>query len=37
LLLPVSLKFLPAYVQALHALILIGVGACLYKNTSRKL
>ncbi len=37
LLIPVSLKFLPTYIQAFHALILLGVGACIYKNTSRKL
>ena len=36
-LIPVSLKLLPTYLQALHALVLLGIGACLYKNTSRKL
>ena len=35
-LIPVSLKFLPTYMQAVHALILLCISACLYKNTSRK-
>lgn len=37
LLIPVSLRFFPTYVQALHAMILLAVSVCLYKNTSRKL
>ena len=36
-LIPVSLRFLPTYLQALHALILLGLGASLYNNTRRKL
>ena len=36
-LLPLSLKYLPTYIQAFHALILLAISTCLYKNTSRKL
>ena len=36
-LIPFSLKSFPAYLQALHALVLIAISTCLYKNTTRKL
>lgn len=35
--LPFSLRLFPTYIQAVHALLFIAAGACLYKNTSRKL
>jgi len=34
---PVSLKYFATMVQALHALMLLSVSACLYKYTRRKL
>ena len=34
---PFSLMLLPVSLQAVHALLLLVVSACLYKNTSRKL
>lgn len=34
---PFSLMLLPVWLQAVHALLLLVVSACLYRNTSRKL